>query len=63
MEDSKPHSNRDLTIPLAVVAGFLGLQLWQANDQLQALQQKQTTCQVELNRTDTLIDKLRGFNR
>lgn len=61
MEDSK--RRHDLTLPLACVAAFLGFQLWQAQEHLQAVRQEQSTCQVELKRTDVLIDKLRGFNR
>lgn len=54
--------NTDLTVPLAILTTFLGWQLWANHTQSQKLQHTLGICQQREQRTDQMIDKLRGFN-
>ncbi len=53
----------DLTVPLTLLAAFLGWQLYTTHAHAQKLQQTLGICQQREQRTDQMIDKLRGFNQ
>ncbi|MBD2001903.1 MULTISPECIES: hypothetical protein [Cyanophyceae] len=53
----------DLTVPLAILTAFLGWQLYTNHAHTQKLQHTLGICQQREQRTDQMIDKLRGFNQ
>ncbi len=52
----------NFTLPLALLTVFLGWQLYTTYTQAQKLNQTLGICQQREQRTNEMIDKLRGFN-
>ncbi len=53
----------NLTLPMALLTVFLGWQLFSTYTQAQKLNQTLGICQQREQRTNEMIDKLRGFNQ
>ncbi len=53
----------NLTLPMALLMVFLGWQLYATYTQAQKLNQTLGICQQREQRTNEMIDKLRGFNQ
>jgi len=53
----------NLTLPMALLTVFLGWQLYTTYTQAQKLNQTLGICQQREQRTNEMIDKLRGFNQ
>lgn len=53
----------DFTLPMALLSAFLGWQLYATYTQAQKLNQTLDICQQREQRTNEMIDKLRGFNQ
>jgi len=52
----------NFTLPMALLTVFLGWQLFSTYTQVQKLNQTLGICQQREQRTNEMIDKLRGFN-
>ncbi len=53
----------NFTLPMALLTVFLGWQLFSTYTQAQKLNQTLGICQQPEQRTNEMIDKLRGFNQ
>ncbi|MBD1907885.1 hypothetical protein NDI37_26820 [Funiculus sociatus GB2-A5] len=53
----------NFTLPMALLTVFLGWQLFSTYTQAQKLNQTLGICQQREQRTNEMIDKLRGFNQ
>lgn len=65
MFDDKPPNSSDLFIAVAafLAVSFLGWQLYSAQQRNEQLKTEISVCRQLQQRTDQMIDKLRGFNR